>query len=134
MTARVEAWLRQAQSDLAVGKLTEKEGFHSQACYHYSKAAEKALKGALISLGVLPPYSHSLDRLINALDQQGVKSNALKELHVKALSRMSSETRYPQDDEAPVDRFDAKDSAQARTIAEGILMFVKSILKPEDNV
>ena len=47
---------------------------------------------------------------------------------------MSSETRYPQDDEAPVDRFDAKDSAQARTIAEGILIVVKSILKPEDNV
>lgn len=134
MTTRVEAWLRQADSDLAVGQLTEANGFHSQACYHYSQAAEKALKGTLISLGVLPPYSHSLDRLINALDQQGVKSSALKELHVKALSRMSSETRYPQDDEAPVDRFDAKDSAQARTIAEGILIVVKSILKPEDNV
>lgn len=89
---------------LAVGQLTEAKGFHSQACYHYSQAAEKALKGAL------------------------------KELHIKALSRMSSETRYPQDDEAPVDRFDAKDSAQAGTIAGGILMFVKSILNPEDNV
>ena len=134
MTTRVQAWLRQADSDLAVGQLTEAKGFHSQACYHYSQAAEKALKGALISLGVLPPYSHSLDRLINALEQQGVKSNALQALHIKALSRMSSETRYPLDDEAPVDRFDAKDSAQARTIAESILMFVKSILNPEDNV
>lgn len=82
MTTRVEAWLRQADSDLAVSQLTEAKGFHSQA-------AEKALKGALISLGVLPPYSHSLDRVINALDQQGVNSNALKELHVKAISSLS---------------------------------------------
>ena len=134
MTTRVQAWLKQADSYLTVGQLTEANGFHRQACYHYSQAAEKALKGALISLGVLPTYSHSLDRLINALDQQGVKSNALKELHVKALSRMSSETRNPQDDEAPVDRFDAKDSVQARTIAGGILIVVKSILKPEGNV
>ena len=89
MTTRVQAWLRQADCDLTVGQLTEAKGFHSQACYHYSQAAEKALKGALISLGVLPPYSHSLDRLINALDQQGVKSNALKELHVKAISSLS---------------------------------------------
>lgn len=36
MTTRVQAWLRQADSDLAVGKLTEAEEFHSQACYHYS--------------------------------------------------------------------------------------------------
>ena len=51
MTTRVQAWLRQADSDLAVGQLTEAKGFHSQACYHYSQAAEKALKGALISVG-----------------------------------------------------------------------------------
>ena len=104
MTTRDQAWQRQAESDLAVGHLTETKGFHSQACYHYSQAAEKALTGALISLGVLPPYSHSLERLIDALDQQEVNSSALKELHIKALSRMSSETRYSQDDEAPVDQ------------------------------
>ena len=84
MTTRVQAWLRQAESDLAVSQLTDARRFHSQACYHYGQAAEKALKGVLISLGVLPPHSHS--------------------------------------------------SAQARTIAESILMFVKSILNPEDNV
>ena len=62
MTARREAWLRQARSDFEVAELTEQRGFHSQACYHYGQAAEKALKGLLIALGTLPPYSHSLDR------------------------------------------------------------------------
>ena len=56
MTTRVEAWLRQADSDLAVGQLTEANGFHSQACNHYSQAAEQTLKGLLISLG---PYRHT---------------------------------------------------------------------------
>ena len=131
MTTRVQAWLRQAESDLAVGKLTEAEGFHSQACYHYSQAAEKALKGILISLGVLPTYSHSLDRLVKEIEQQGINTNSLGDVHLKALSRMKSETRYPQDDEAPVDRFDARDSAQARTTTEQVLTFVKSILALE---
>lgn len=134
MTTRVQAWLRQAESNLAVGKLTEAEEFHSQACYHYSQAAEKALKGILISLGVLPPHSHSLDRLVQEIERQGINTDSLGDVHLKAVSRMNSETHYPRDDEAPMDRFDARDSAQARTIAEHVLMFVKSILNPEDNL
>ena len=63
MSARIEAWMRQAESDFRVGQLTEAQNFHSQACYHYGQTAEKALKGLLISLGIVPPYSHSLDRL-----------------------------------------------------------------------
>ena len=128
MTARVEAWLRQAQSDFAVGKLTEKEGFHSQACYHYSQAAEKALKGLLISLGTLPPYSHSLDRLAEEIRRQGVDISTFQDIHLKAISRMNSETRYPYDDEAPTDRFDDKDSAQARDVAHQVLAFVRTTL------
>ena len=44
MTPRVDAWMRQANSDWAVAELTAEQGFHSQACYHYGKAAEKALR------------------------------------------------------------------------------------------
>ena len=131
MTTRVQAWLRQAESDLAVGKLTEAERFHSQACYHYSQAAEKALKGILISLGVLPPYSHSLDRLVKEIEQQGINTNPLGDIHLKAVSRMKSEIHYPQDDEAPVDRFDARDSAEAKTETVQVLTFAKSVLAVE---
>ena len=34
MTPRVKAWMRQAESDVAVAKLNAEQGFHSQACYH----------------------------------------------------------------------------------------------------
>ena len=68
MTPRVDAWMRQANSDWAVAELTAEQGFHSQACYHYGQATEKALKALLISLGSLPPYSHVLERLVDSLE------------------------------------------------------------------
>jgi len=128
MTARREAWLRQARSDFEVAELTEQRGFHSQACYHYGQAAEKALKGLLIALGTLPPYSHSLDRLVDALSEQGIDTDPLQGLHLKALTRMNSETRYPRDDEAPVDRFDARDASLARDASQQVLLFVDQAL------
>lgn len=128
MTARREAWLRQARSDFEVAELTEQRGFHSQACYHYGQAAEKALKGLLIALGTLPPYSHSLDRLVDALSEQGIDTERLQVLHLKALTRMNSETRYPRDDEAPVDRFDATDASMARDASQRVLLFVDQAL------
>ena len=128
MTPRLEAWLRQARSDFEVAELTEQRGFHSQACYHYGQAAEKALKGLLIALGSLPPYSHSLDRLVEALREQGIDTAALQRLHLKALTRMNSETRYPRDDEAPVDRFDARDASMARDASQQVLLFVDQAL------
>ena len=70
MTPRVNAWMRQANSDWAVAELTAKQGFHSQACYHYGQAAKKALKALLISLGSLPPYSHAWNAWLTASNQQ----------------------------------------------------------------
>ena len=130
MTPRVDAWMRQANSDWAVAELTAKQGFHSQACYHYGQAAEKALKGLLISLGSLPPHSHVLERLVDSLESAGLDVQPLRELRLKALSRMNSETRYPSDSEAPADHFDDQDSDQARSAAEQVLAFAKASLQP----
>jgi HEPN domain-containing protein len=129
MTPRVDAWMRQATSDLAVARLTAAEGFHAQACYHAGQAAEKALKGLLVGCGVAPPYSHSLDRLLDALAEQGLDISSVQPLPLKALTRMNSETRYPQDEEAPVDRFDAHDSDQALSLASRVVGFAMELLR-----
>ena len=133
MTPRVEAWFRQANSDLAVARLTATEGFHAQACYHAGQAAEKALKGLLVGCGVAPPFSHSLDRLLDALAEQGLEITAIQALPLKALTRMNSETRYPQDEEAPVDRFDAHDSDQALTMATRVVAFATAVLRADSD-
>ncbi|MFM8605295.1 MAG: HEPN domain-containing protein [Cyanobium sp.] len=123
MTPRVEAWMRQALSDLEVARLTAAQGYHPQACYHAAQAAEKALKALLIAAGSRPPYSHSLPQLFEALRVLAVDTAPLDGLHLRQLSRMGSESRYPQEEEAPIDRFDANDSAPALAIAEAVVRF-----------
>ena len=128
MTPRADAWMRQAKSDWAVAELTAQQGFYSQACYHYGQSAEKALKAMLISLGSLPPYSHALDRLVESLEAEGVDVTPIRTVRLKALSRMNSETRYPSENEAPADRFDAEDSDEARRVAEQVMAFAKAAM------
>ncbi|TVS06888.1 MAG: hypothetical protein EA413_02605 [Cyanobium sp. PLM2.Bin73] len=55
------------------------------------------------------------------LQTQGLNTQALAELHLKPLTRMNSDTRYPQGDEAPADLFDANDSQAALATAEAVL-------------
>ena len=86
------------------------------------------MKALLISLGSLPPYSHVLDRLVDNLEAGGVDVTPLRTVRLKALSRMNTETRYPTDSEAPTDRFDAEDSAQARTAASQVMAFAKAAI------
>ena len=82
----------------------------------------------LISLGSLPPYSHALDRLVESLEAEGVDVTPIRTLRLKALSRMNSETRYPSENEAPADRFDAEDSDEARSVAEQVMAFAKAAM------
>lgn len=129
MTPRAEAWIRQATSDLEVARLTAGQGFHPQACYHATQAAEKALKALLIAAGTTPPYSHSLPQLLQTLRSHGIDCAALDGLHLRQLSRMGTESRYPQDEEAPIDRFDANDSAPALAMAEVVVRFAADSLR-----
>ena len=52
MNSRPDAWLRQARNGLALAQLAKDNGFLAQSCYFASQAAEKALKGTLLELGV----------------------------------------------------------------------------------
>jgi len=122
MTPRAQAWLRQADNDLEAARLTAGQGFHAQACYLAGQADEKALKAVLVAAGLTPPYSHSLERLAQLLRDQGVDTQTLEGLQLKALTRMNSESRYPQDDEAPADLFDARDSELALTTAAAVVL------------
>lgn len=121
MTPRAQAWMRQARNDLEAAHVTASRGFHAQACYLAGQAAEKALKALLLAMGITPPYSHSLERLVELLHSQGLETSAFMDLHLKPLTRMNSDSRYPQGDEAPVDLFDARDSQQALDTAEAVV-------------
>ena len=89
MTGRLHAWLRQAHSDLAMAAYASEGGFHAQACYHCSQAAEKALKALLLALGQEPERTHSIERLLCALEPLGIETAPLRDLPLKPLQRMT---------------------------------------------
>jgi HEPN domain-containing protein len=123
MTGRLHAWLRQAHSDLAMAAYASEGGFHAQACYHCSQAAEKALKALLLALDQEPERTHSIERLLGALELLGIETAPLRQLPLKPLQRMTTASRYPDGDEAPVDLFDGRDGALALEVARAVVDF-----------
>lgn len=129
MSSRLSAWLRQAHSDLAMAVYAREGGFHAQACYQCSQAAEKAIKAVLLALDQEPPHTHSIERLLNALEALGIGTNPLRELPLKPLQRMTTASRYPDGDEAPVDLFDERDSGLALQVAQAVVSFADQQLR-----
>ena len=126
MNSRPEAWLKQAHNDLALARLAKDNGFMAQACYHASQAAEKALKGALLELGIEPPHTDVLNELVQRLGNTGLNVATLDALPLRGLSRMAIQSRYPVDTTAPADLFDLTDAEQAIKTAEAVLDLVAS--------
>lgn len=90
MNARPQAWLQQARNDLAMAQLARDNDFLAQACYFASQAAEKALKGALLELGVEPPHTHVLNDLLDRLHAAGLNTNELNALPQLTKASMQS--------------------------------------------
>jgi len=124
MSTRLSAWLRQAHSDLAMAAYASEGGFHAQACYQCSQAAEKALKAVMLALDQEPLRTHSIERLLNALEALGIETALLRQLPLKPLQRMTTASRYPDGDEAPMDLFDERDAALALQVAQAVVGFV----------
>ena len=113
MNARPNAWLRQAENDLALAQLARDNGFLAQACYYASQAAEKGLKSALLELGNEPPHTHVLNDLVSQLQQNGLDTQVLEALPLRSLSRMAIQSRYPMDATPPSELFDLAEADQA---------------------
>ena len=90
MNSRPDAWLRQARNGLVLAQLAKDNGFLAQSCYFASQAAEKALKGTLLELGVEPPHTYVLNDLVQRLEANGLNTDELSGLPLRGLSRMVS--------------------------------------------
>lgn len=132
MNARPKAWLAQARNDLDLAVLGSQEGFHAQACFFASQAAEKALKGAILELGVEPAHTHQLTELVDCLTQLGMPTEPLEQLRLKPLSRMATSTRYPDNETPPLDRFDRVDAEESIRSAQEVLRTVELWDTPQD--
>lgn len=126
MNSRPDAWLRQARNDLDLAKLARENGFLAQSCYYASQGAEKALKGALLELGIAPAHTPVLNDLVRRLEEAGLYITELSELPLRSLSRMAIQSRYPLDATRPSDLFDPSDADQALNISHQVLRIVEA--------
>ncbi len=120
MNARPDAWSRQARNDLALDQLAMSHGFLAQGSYFASQDAEKALKGALLELGIEPPHTQVLNDLLQRLEEAGLDTRALNALPLRGLSRMAIQSRDPMDAKPPADLFDQADAQQALDTASTV--------------
>ena len=125
MNSRPDAWLRQPRNDLALTQLARDNGYLAQSCYYASQGAEKALKGALLELGIEPPHRPVLNDLVRRMEEAGLDISELSELPLRSLSRMAIQSRYPLDATPPSDLFDPGDADQALSCAHEVLRIVE---------
>ena len=127
MNSRPEAWLRQAENDLAMAQLARDHGYLAQACFFASEAAEKALKSALLECGIGPPHTHSLIELVCALKSAGLDVASLEALPLRALSRMAISSRDPLDATPPSELFDQGETDAAISTASEVIQVLKRL-------
>ena len=127
MNSRPEAWLRQAENDLAMAQLARDHCYLAQACFFASEAAEKALKSALLECGIEPPHTHSLIELVRALKSAGLDVASLEALPLRALSRMAISSRYPLDATPPSELFEQGETDAAISTASKVIQVLKML-------
>ena len=69
-----EDWLAHAKSDLHLARLGKDrpEILPEQVCFHAQQAAEKALKGALLSRRIEFPLTHDIEELLEIAERSGL--------------------------------------------------------------
>jgi HEPN domain-containing protein len=115
-------WLRQAEHDLAFGRLAVREGFHAQACFVAQQSAEKALKAVAYALGERVVLGHSLVELVERLRERVPATAPLREM-AGLLDQYYVATRYPNGLPGGVP-FEAFGRSQAEQALEGAAAFV----------
>jgi HEPN domain-containing protein len=127
MNARPQAWLAQARNDLEFAQLACRNSFLAQACYFASQAAEKALKSALLELGLEPPHNLVLADLVQRLQAAGLHTSPLQRLPLRSLSRMGITSRYPIDATTPAELFDRAETDQAIAVAAAVIDAIEAL-------
>ncbi|MBI4470740.1 MAG: HEPN domain-containing protein [Acidobacteria bacterium] len=117
----VARWLRFASEDLHAAETLsrEKEFIPRHVCWLAQQAAEKALKGALVSQRIEFPFRHDLDVLRNLLpDGWEVRR---KHPDLAELTEWAIEARYPGDWPDPTAEDAQKACLEAQAVYECVI-------------
>ena len=131
MGNRAKDWLSQAEGDLQHSKNARKAGDYDWGCFAAQQAAEKAVKGLILSKGG-EGWGHSVMRLLKDLS----KVMAVPEPLVRSAMRLDRHyipTRYPNgfDTGAPKEYYTDEDADKAVEDAQSVYDFChKSFSEP----
>jgi HEPN domain-containing protein len=93
----VEEWFDFASNDLIAAKHLFEDVYPKQlaiSCFHSQQAAEKALKGFLVSKGIIPPKIHDLKALCKLCIEKDSSFDAIADISAK-LTIYGVASRYP---------------------------------------
>jgi len=115
-------WLSYAERDVKRAKVMLRENDPGASTFFSQQAAEKALKAILVSHGINPPRTHSIEYLLDMVRGLGVNVSGLEEAEI--LTDYAVESRYPDFGEEPSE----EEAERALTIAEMVVSFAKDYL------
>ena len=129
--AEAERWLRQAEHDLAFGRVALKERFFSQACFVAQQTGEKALKAIAYAQGERVVIGHSLVELASRL-QDRVSALRGRREDAGILDQYYVPTRYPNGlaGGVPFEAFGEAQAVAALTAAERFVEVARAEVRP----
>lgn len=110
--SRVEEWIKRARSNLEraqMGKISEGI-LYEDLCFDCQQAVEKSLKALLVHIGIDFPWTHSISKLIELIEDTGMDIPEYVKDSV-ILTTYAVSTRYPGEQEA-VDEDEYKESVK----------------------
>jgi len=118
-------WLCRAKSNLsqAKGGIQFPEVYLEDLCFQAQQAAEKAIKGVLITLRIRFPYTHDLAELLSLIEKAG-KIIPEQILEAATLSNYAVEARYP----GLAEPATHEEYLEAVSIAEAVLRWAEELI------
>ncbi len=120
-----QEWLRHARSNLRIAERGHrlKEVLREDLCFNAQQAAEKALKAVCIQRGIDFPKTHSLVRLMDILEADGLPfPEDIKAADI--LTQYAVQARYPTWDEA----ITPEEYREALQLAARVLFWAEKII------
>lgn len=95
MSEETKIWLNQAEHDFFVAEENLKLKLFDVTCLYSQQTAEKALKAILINHNCDIPFTHSLLKIINLLNENGIKETEELKSEILDLEGVYPNIRYP---------------------------------------
>jgi HEPN domain-containing protein len=127
MRSETATWLRYAEENLAVCRLSLEKGFLNASMQNAQQCIEKALKAVVIAKGLEFRKTHSIQELAGQLTAAGLAAG-ISEDECELIDAIYLPSKYPMAAVVPDMEVDADTCGQCRAIAECVLNTVRKLL------